>query len=129
MSLKDSETGTRTGQDVLLQEIPDGLTVYRMVQNDPPIESDFQSYYERELVESLRRPFRAYQVFGVSTFLDRGRAERLLRTAEDRGEPAWIATMNLTAGAGLWGVYKARTTHLEVFGLPQDLLARVDHLS
>lgn len=129
MPLKDSESAQRGGNDVLLQEIPDGLMAYRMVQNDPPIESDFHSHYERGLVASLRRPFRAYAIFGVSMFLDRAKADRLARSAHGRGEPAWIATMNLTAGAGLWGVYKARTTHLEVFGLPPDLLARVDRVS
>jgi hypothetical protein len=36
--------------------------------------------------------------------------------------------MRLTTGAGPWGVFKATTTHLEVFGLPADLLARVDHV-
>jgi hypothetical protein len=129
VALKDSERDGRAGNDVLLQELPDGLIAYRMVQHDPAIALDFQSHYERGEVPNLTRPFRAYEVLGVSMFLDRAKAERLASTARRRGEPAWIATMALTMGAGLWGVYKPRTTHLEVFGLPRDLLARVDHVS
>jgi len=128
VALNDSERDERAGNDVLLQELPDGLIAYRMVQHDPPIGIDFQSHYERGKVPTLTRPFRAYEVLGVSMFVDRTKAERLVSTAHRRGEPAWIATMKLTVGAGLWGVYKPRTTHLEVFGLPQDLLARVDHV-
>lgn len=128
MVLRDSETGQRTGSDVLLQEIPDGLLAYRKVGNKPADQTDFQSYYEVGTWRSLRRPFRAYAVLGVSFFVDRARAQRLVNTAHSRGEPAWIATMRLTAGAGLWGVYNSQTTHLEVFGLPRDLLARVDRV-
>ncbi len=127
--LSDSRTGQRSGNDVLLQEIPDGLIAYRVVQSNPPTEIDFQSYYERGKVRSLRRPFRADEVFGVSLFLSRAKARRLVDTAHRCGEQAWIATMNLRAGAGLGGVYNTKTTHLEVFGLPHDLLARVDQVS
>ena len=121
--LKDSETG-----HVLLQEVPDGTVAYRMVQNNPPQAIDFQSHYERGRVVSLARPFRAYEVLGVSVFRDQARAQRLVDTAQRRAEPAWIARLVFAHGgtAALWGVYKERTGHLEVFGLPQDLLASVD---
>ena len=36
VSLKDSATAQRSGSDLLLQEIPADLVVYRMVANDPP---------------------------------------------------------------------------------------------
>jgi hypothetical protein len=101
------------------------LVVYRMVQNDPPDLVDFQSHYERGTPPTPGKPFHAYQWLGVSVFLDRSRAERLANSARKRGEPAWVAQLTLTPDAGLWGVYKARTTHLEVFGLPQDLADRV----
>jgi hypothetical protein len=127
MALKDSATEQRSGSDLLLQEIPDDLVVYRMVQNDPPDLVDFQSHYERGTPPTPGKPFHAYQWLGVSVFLDRSKAEWLANTARKRGEPAWVAQLILTPGAGLWGVYKAKTTHLEVFAIPQDLKERVDN--
>jgi hypothetical protein len=125
MALKDSESGTRSGTDVLLQEIPHGVTAYRMVQNDPPTEDDFRSYYELRKIPTLLRPFRTFEVFGVSTYLRQAKAERIMQSAHRRREPAWVAELD---PSGLWGVYKAKTTHLEVFGLPADLVARVSKI-
>jgi hypothetical protein len=131
MALKDSATEQRSGNDVLLQEIPDGLIAYRTVQHNPPTVVDFQSHYESGKVPKLVRPYNAYEVLGVSMFLDRAKAQRLVDTAHKRREPAWIAEVELTAagGAALWGVYKKQSTHLEVFGLPDALLARVGPVS
>lgn len=126
--MKDSVTGEREGNDLLLQEIPDGLEAFRVVQANPPAEVDFQSHYERGLVPGLSRPFRGFEVLGVSTFVDRDRAQRLVRLAERRGGQAWLARLIFRADTGLWGVYNSRTTHLEVFGLPQDLFARVEEI-
>jgi hypothetical protein len=116
--LKDSATGQRAGSDLLLQEIPGELVVYRMVKNDPPTALDFQSHYERGVMPTTGRPFRAYAWLGVSVFLDRARAERLAETARRRGAPASVATLILAAGTGTWGIYTPRTTHLELFALP-----------
>jgi hypothetical protein len=129
MAMKDSYTESRSGNDILLQQIPDDLVVYRMVQHNPPVAYDFQSHYERGAPPTPGMPFKAFAWMGVSMFLDRTRAERLADTARQRGESAWIAELILRPGAGLWGVYNAKTTHLEVFGLPQDLLDRVDNVS
>ena len=126
VSLKDSATAQRSGSDLLLQEIPADLVVYRMVANDPPTAIDFQSHYERGVQPRPGLPFHAYAWLGVSVFLDRGRAERLAETARRRGGRAAVAALILTSGTGLWGIYTARTTHLELFALPQDLLDRVD---
>lgn len=126
--MRDSATGEREAGDLLLQEIPDGFEAFRVVQANPPGEVDFQSHYERGLVPGLSRPFRGFEVLGVSTFADRDRAQRLVKSAERRGERAWLARLTFRADTGLWGLYNARTTHLEVFGLPQDLLARVEEI-
>jgi hypothetical protein len=126
VTLRDSATAQRSGSDLLLQEIPTDLVVYRMVANDPPTTTDFQSHYERGVQPRPGLPFHAYAWLGVSVFLDRARAERLAETARRRGGPAAVATLILTSGTGLWGVYTVRTTHLELFALPQDLLDRVD---
>jgi hypothetical protein len=127
--LKDSASDQRGGNDLLLQEIPDGLVAYRMVLHNPAVESDFHSHYERGVPPRPGMPFRAFQWFGVSLFLDRARAERLTRRAYKQGAEPWVATLRMTSGAGLWGIYTAATTHLEVFAVPQDLLARVDEVS
>jgi hypothetical protein len=108
---------------------PDGLVKYRAVRHNPPVEVDFHSYYESGRIAILKRPFGAYQVFGVSLFLDMARVQRFVDSAHRRGEDAWVAELALTTGAGLWGIHKASTTHLETFGLPRDLLNRVRTVS
>ena len=126
MPLKDSATGQREGNDLLLQEIPGELVAFRVVQHQPPTLEDFQSQYERRVAPRPDLPFQAYAWLGVSVWLDRDRAERLAERKRAAGEPAWVATLILNSAAGLWGLYNAKTTHIELFALPQDLLARVD---
>ncbi len=122
MGLRDS----RTVDDLLLQEIPADLVAYRMVQHGPPELVDFQSHYERRILPNPSKRFRAHDWLGVSVFEDRARAERLATTARGRGEDAWIAKLSIRSGAGIWGLYNATTTHIELFAMPHDLLQRVD---
>lgn len=128
--MKDSETGPREGTDVLLQEIPEGFEAWRLVQTDPPTEADFQSHYELGRVPM--RAFPSFALFGVSMFSERSKLDRMIRTRERRGQSSYCARIIFRPQEDdpmmLYGVYKARTAHLEVFAPPQDLLARVDHV-
>jgi hypothetical protein len=47
----------------------------------------------------------------------------MAETVSRRGTDAWIAAVEIQPASGLWGVYTERTTHLEVFAYPQDLLS------
>ncbi len=126
MALKNSSTGERTQDDLLLQKIPNGTVAYRMVRNDPPTEDDFKSHYELDVLPNPTKHYKAYAFFGVSFFLDPAKADRLVATAHKRGDDAWNAGVTLKSGFGLYGTYNAKTTHLEVFGFPDDLLELAD---
>ena len=71
----------------------------------------------------------SYGWFGVSLFIDGARVERFARTALRRGQHPRIAELRFRAEPTLHGVYTGKTTHLEVFGIPQVFLAFVDSLS
>lgn len=126
--MKDSLTEDRDGSDVLVQEIPDGIVAFRLVQNNPPIELDFESHYERGKVPTPGKPYHSYAWFGVSLFEDRSRVERMVKSAHNRGEQAWTAEIRFVAETGLYGVYNGRTTHIEAFAYPHEMLRLVDNV-
>lgn len=70
--------------------------------------------------------YKAFSWFGVSLFIDRGRIDRLAARAHEQGQRAGIARVRITPGDGLYAMYTSKSTHLEVFGFPEHLLARVD---
>lgn len=126
MALKNSATGERTQDDLLLQNVPGGLVAFRAVLNDPPTEEDFKSHYELGLHPDPTRHYKAYAWFGVSFFLDDAKAERLVETARKRGDSAWLAKITFESDLGLYGTFNEKTTHLEVFGFPHVLLELAD---
>jgi hypothetical protein len=128
MPMKDCISGRRVGTDVLLAEIPSGFVGYRKVGRSSPTADDFRSHYELGILPNPAKPYRSYAWFGVSLFEDEGRAERLANTARRRGESAWVARLRFNGGTGLYGVYNPKNTHLEVFAIPQDLLALIDQV-
>lgn len=119
--MKDSFTQQRSGRDVLLQEIPEGFVGYRLLRSAPPTGIDFQSAYELGKWPTPGKPYRSYAWFGVSLFEDRAKVERFANTAKRKGQTVWIAELVFPADTGLYGIYQAKTTHLEVFGFPHEL--------
>jgi hypothetical protein len=125
MPMPDAFSGTITPREARLQEVPAGFTGHRVVESYPPKEVDFWSAYELGKVPSPTQQYRSYAWFGVSLFENYTKAERMAQTARGRNKAVWIAELRFRPDSGIYGVYNARTTHLEVFAYPQELLALV----
>jgi hypothetical protein len=125
MALEDSRRGARVETDVLLHRIDSEIVAYRMVRHWPPHASDFRSHYEPAVKPDPTKPFRAYEWFGVSMFVDPARVDRLVEHARRRGG-GFRARMLLRPREGLFYVYNSRTSHVEVFGFPDSLLEMVE---
>jgi len=123
VQFKDSERDQRTQKDLLLQHLSHEAIVYRAVRNDPPGAADFVSHYE-----SGRRPvpsqhYKAFAWFAVSMFASRTTVDRFVQNRAKTGEAWYTAEVRLVPGLGIYVVYRPKTTHLDVFGFPNDLLS------
>ena len=112
----------------LLQPVPADFVGYRLVLSLPPRDVDFVSHYELDKKPDPTKPYLSYQWFGVSLFEDHQKVERMRRSAHNRGQTAWVATLRFLGQSGLYGIYNERTTHLEVFASPKDLLDLVENV-
>jgi hypothetical protein len=120
--MRDSRNGEREPEDRLLQSIPEGTVGYRAIDGEVPVYEDFLSHHARGNRPNPTMPYRAYEWVGVSLFLDEARAARLVRRME-RGR---VVPLTFRGGIAFSGVFNERTSHLEVFAPPQDLLNLVD---